>query len=95
MKLMQRTGGLVKAMAVILSLALPVAGRLQGVLLVVGGLGLPVVSLDIPTGVDASTGEIPGKSIRAALTLIHQSAGELLPGMAASPEFPAYGICRR
>jgi ADP-dependent NAD(P)H-hydrate dehydratase / NAD(P)H-hydrate epimerase len=31
--------------------------------------GAPVVAVDIPSGVDASTGEVPGDAVRAALTL--------------------------
>lgn len=33
------------------------------------GSGIPVVSVDIPSGVDASTGEVPGVAVRAALTV--------------------------
>jgi hydroxyethylthiazole kinase-like uncharacterized protein yjeF len=31
--------------------------------------GAPVVAVDIPSGVDASTGEVPGDAVRAALTV--------------------------
>jgi ADP-dependent NAD(P)H-hydrate dehydratase / NAD(P)H-hydrate epimerase len=31
--------------------------------------GAPVVAVDIPSGVDASTGEVPGAAVRAALTV--------------------------
>jgi hydroxyethylthiazole kinase-like uncharacterized protein yjeF len=31
--------------------------------------GAPVVAVDIPSGVDASTGEVPGEAVRAALTV--------------------------
>jgi len=32
-------------------------------------LGAPVVSLDVPSGVDASTGQVPGAAVRADLTI--------------------------
>jgi ADP-dependent NAD(P)H-hydrate dehydratase / NAD(P)H-hydrate epimerase len=32
-------------------------------------LGLPVVAVDIPSGVDASTGEVPGSAVRADVTV--------------------------
>ena len=31
--------------------------------------GVPVVAVDVPSGVDASTGEVPGAAVRAALTV--------------------------
>ena len=31
--------------------------------------GVPVVAVDIPSGVDASTGEVPGAAVRASLTV--------------------------
>jgi ADP-dependent NAD(P)H-hydrate dehydratase / NAD(P)H-hydrate epimerase len=33
------------------------------------GAGRPVVAVDIPSGVDASTGEVPGEAVRASLTV--------------------------
>jgi len=35
----------------------------------VNGCGRPVVAVDVPSGVDASTGEVPGAAVRAALTV--------------------------
>lgn len=31
--------------------------------------GVPIVALDVPSGIDASTGEVPGHAIRASLTV--------------------------
>ncbi|MEZ5313116.1 MAG: NAD(P)H-hydrate dehydratase [Thermoanaerobaculia bacterium] len=33
------------------------------------GRGIPIVAIDLPSGLDASTGRLPGSSIRAALTV--------------------------
>jgi len=35
----------------------------------INGSGAPVVAVDIPSGVDASTGEVPGAAVRATLTV--------------------------
>ncbi len=35
----------------------------------VNGAGVPVVSVDVPSGVDASTGEVPGAAVRADVTV--------------------------
>jgi NAD(P)H-hydrate epimerase len=35
----------------------------------INGVGVPVVAVDVPSGVDASTGETPGAVVRAALTV--------------------------
>src|ERR671935_1741389 len=33
------------------------------------GAGVPIVSVDLPSGVDASTGEVAGAAVRAAVTV--------------------------
>lgn len=38
----------------------------------VNGCGAPVVSIDVPSGVDASTGEVPGAAVRATITVTMQ-----------------------
>src|SRR5207247_4707941 len=35
----------------------------------INGAGVPVVAVDVPSGVDASTGEVPGAAVRAELTV--------------------------
>ncbi len=35
----------------------------------INGTGVPVVAVDIPSGVDASTGEVPGAAVRADATV--------------------------
>jgi ADP-dependent NAD(P)H-hydrate dehydratase / NAD(P)H-hydrate epimerase len=40
----------------------------------VNGTGTPVVSVDVPSGVDASTGVISGRAIRAAVTVTFHAA---------------------
>jgi NAD(P)H-hydrate repair Nnr-like enzyme with NAD(P)H-hydrate epimerase domain len=35
----------------------------------INGCGAPVVAVDVPSGVDASTGEVPGAAVDAALTV--------------------------
>ena len=35
----------------------------------INGAGLPVLAVDVPSGIDASTGEIPGAAVRATVTV--------------------------
>lgn len=44
-------------------------GPLEGAVRWAGDAGGPVVSLDVPSGVDADTGRVAGRAVRAALTV--------------------------
>jgi NAD(P)H-hydrate epimerase len=48
----------------------------------INGTGRPVVAVDIPSGVNASTGEVPGAAVRAAATV---TFGAAKVGLAISP----------
>ena len=51
----------------------------------VNAAGAPVVAVDIPSGVDASTGEVPGEAVEAELTVtMHGLKVGLVVGPAAS-----------
>jgi NAD(P)H-hydrate epimerase len=48
----------------------------------VNAAGRPVVSIDVPSGVNASTGEVPGAAVRAAVTV---TFGAAKVGLAVAP----------
>jgi NAD(P)H-hydrate epimerase len=50
-------------------LSRPVQGRLAEWIAAVNGSGRRVVSVDVPSGLDADTGEAPGACVRAAMTV--------------------------
>lgn len=47
----------------------PLSGLLETVVADVSGAGIPVVAIDLPTGLSADTHQIPGQSIEATLTV--------------------------
>ncbi len=48
----------------------------------INAAGVPVVAVDVPSGVNASTGEVPGAAVRASLTV---TFGSVKLGLAVSP----------
>jgi len=48
----------------------------------INGAGKPVVAVDVPSGVDSSTGEVPGAAVRAAATV---TFGAAKVGLAVAP----------
>ena len=68
-------------------LSRPVAGKYTDAIALVNASGKPVVAVDIPSGVDATSGEILGSAIRANETVTFQfyKRGQLL--------FPGRGCC--
>ena len=57
-------------------------GDIADVVRAVVASGAPVVALDVPTGVDADTGQVPGDALRACLTITF--AGDM-PGLHVMP----------
>jgi NAD(P)H-hydrate epimerase len=56
----------------------PAAGAIEAM----NAVGVPVVAADVPSGVDASTGEVAGAAVRAAATAtFHQGK----PGLWIAP----------
>ena len=52
----------------------------------INAAGKPVVAVDVPSGVNASTGEVPGAAVRATVTV---SFGAAKVGLAVAPgRFP-------
>ncbi len=51
------------------SLSGPPRGRTLRLIQAIGGSDRPVVSLDVPSGIDSTTGECPGSAVRATSTL--------------------------
>jgi NAD(P)H-hydrate epimerase len=64
-------------------LSRPVAGKYTDAIALINASGKPVVAVDIPSGVDATSGEILGSAIRARETVtfaFHKRGQLLLPG---------------
>jgi ADP-dependent NAD(P)H-hydrate dehydratase / NAD(P)H-hydrate epimerase len=57
-------------------------GRMAGVIEAIGAASAPVIAADVPSGVDASTGEVAGAAVRAAATATFHAAK---PGLWIAP----------
>jgi hydroxyethylthiazole kinase-like uncharacterized protein yjeF len=66
-----------------IGLARPLEGRAEALVQRANALGCPILSIDIPSGIDSDTGEVRGAAIRATRTITFHTAKPghlLLPG---------------
>jgi hydroxyethylthiazole kinase-like uncharacterized protein yjeF len=66
-------------------------GLLETVVADVNGLGVPVVAIDLPTGVSADSHEVAGEAIEASMLLEREPMRELVPARAADSHKGDFG----